>query len=52
MHVAARPGGEAEEPGRAAAREVVVGAGQVEGAPGVFRRAGSTSPRAWASEAR
>ena len=39
-HVALRPGGEAEKPGRTAAREMVVGAGQVQGAPGVFRRAG------------
>ena len=38
-HVPLRPGGEPEEPGRTAPREMVVGAGQVEGAPGVFRRA-------------
>ena len=39
-HVALGPRGEAEEPGRTAPREMVVGTGQVEGAPGVFRRAG------------
>ena len=38
-HVAAGPGGEAQEPGRTAAGEVVVRAGEVEGAPGVLRRA-------------
>ena len=38
-HVPRRPRGEPEEPGRTAPREMVVGAGQVEGAPGVLRRA-------------
>ena len=39
-HVALGPGGEAEESGRAAARQMVVRAGQVQGALGVYGRAG------------
>ena len=44
VHIAVRPGGEPEEPGRAAPGEMVVGAGQVERAPGVFRRARHIAP--------
>ena len=43
-HVAARPRGEAEEPGGTAAREMVVGPGEVQRAPGVFRRTGHITP--------
>ena len=39
QHVALRPGGHRQEPGRPAAGEVVVGAGEVEGPPGLPRGA-------------
>jgi len=38
-HVPLRPRGEAQEPGGPSPREMVLGTSQVEGAPGVFRRA-------------
>ena len=51
-HVALRPGGEAEEPGRAAPREMVVRTRQVQARAGRARAVPVASPRACASAAR